>query len=275
MNRFFVVLCLVFILSLTAASSDTSTTVYLREGKTELVNLDGRVFPFKVEFIRGDLVGLVANNFNTVVFNIKKPQRIPLAGNLLIVELERIDKRNDGKYAFFRFDYKIINEPIPTTTHDMDFIDDTQATVVNLQLGEEKLLKIGPYVYKLFLEEVDIPFITIQLNQVNGANNMRDYFRNYDAKKYLFNGDLLWVRPIVIRKLNYGYESNIWIDSEKYNVIEVVEEEEVIDNGVRYDERIDELSLDAEENILLEKESISKSDANFDLNDYKQTNERN
>ncbi len=223
--------------------ADSKINLYIGEEEPQKIMMGGRVREFSVDLIEGKLVGLRINNGNTVIYSLKKGQKVLLDDDLLLsIKLVRIDLTRQGRKALFELESKPVADPKSNLDYKYEFVSDTPAVVIDFKLGETRRIRTGPFIYKITFEHADVLWSVIEVRDVIDLEGFRESFKSREAKRYIFNGDFLWFRPVELKPTEQGYFLRLWIDSEKYFIeVEDEDEPEIEDNGVRY---IDEVRVE-------------------------------
>ena len=227
MKRLVLFLVLVALLA-TFSSAENTLQADIPVEITKYVESFGNKIPLTVVSIRGDKVNIkFGENFQ--LMDIWESVTFNFEGKLVALRLRSVGVSDGLRYATFDISHSINDIPPPKVPHNLDYLKETISKYITLTTGEIRELKIGPYYYQFALIKADLPYIIFSLN---GADYVpgRMAAKVNEAKTMKVNKDTLWIRAIEAKRISGPGKSVIhqvkfYIDSNKYDIIETVEED--------------------------------------------------
>src|SRR3989344_3952500 len=277
MKKLVLILILVALLA-TFSSAENTLQADVPVDITKYVESYGDKIPLTVTSIRGDKVNVkfgenlqLMDIWDSITFNFDE--------KLITLRLRYVGTSDGLRYATFDISHKINDIPPPRISHDIDFQKETDSIHITLTTGEVREIKIGPFYYEFALIKADLPYVIFSLGGLDYVAG-RTATRVNEAKLLKENNDNIWVRPVEAKRISGSGPSAIHqvkfhIDSNKYDIIEIVEEDEnlgvnvVTQNDVeqkvddQINKRVEELiNLNTDKNTndgLITKEQIGVS----------------
>ncbi len=259
----------VAVLLATFSGAENTLQADIAAENTKYVESFGDKIPLTVASIRGDKVNIkFGENFqlmeiwDSVTFSFKE--------KLVVIRLRHIGVSGGIRYATFDISHKLNDILPPKVPHNLDYLKETMSKYITLTTGETRELKIGPYYYQFALIKADLPYIIFSLDGTDYVPG-RMAARVNEAKTLKVNKDTLWIRAIEAKRISGSGPSTIhqvkfYIDSDKYDIVEKVEEDEPLGVNILTQEDVEE-KVDEQINRRIEEL--------INLDDNKKSNNNN